>query len=280
VKKFLKWTGFVVAGLLGIALLGFAYIYVASELEINHHYTVTTSTPLTLPTDAAEIAEGARLGKLTGCTSCHRRDLGGQSVIDIPNVVRFVAPNLTTSLPKYSDAQLITLLRHGVMPDGRGVLFMPSHAIRNLHDEDLARIIAWARAMPAVVNETEKSEVRLVGRFILATGKYKTPTRVVEETPGGAASVNMNDALSRGRYYALSFCSECHGASFEGNEAAHSPPLVVAKGYSAGDFSKLLHEGTALGGRELKLMTPTARSRFAVLTPEETADLYAFLQTL
>jgi hypothetical protein len=31
VKKFLKWTGFVVAGLAGLALLGFAYLYFASE---------------------------------------------------------------------------------------------------------------------------------------------------------------------------------------------------------------------------------------------------------
>jgi hypothetical protein len=33
VKKFLKWTGFVVAGLAGVAALGIAYLNFASERE-------------------------------------------------------------------------------------------------------------------------------------------------------------------------------------------------------------------------------------------------------
>ena len=130
-KKFLKWTGFVVAGLAGIALLFVAWVYLASESQLNHHFTVAAPAGIVLPTEPADIEEGHRLAKLTGCTSCHRGDLAGQAVIDIPRVVRFVAPNLTTSLPRYSDAELVTLLRTGVKPDGTGVLFMPSDMIRH-----------------------------------------------------------------------------------------------------------------------------------------------------
>ena len=91
--------------------------------------------------------------------------------------------------------------------------------------------------------------------------------------------MDTSDATSRGRYYTMSFCSECHGQHLEGNEAAKAPPLVIAKGYSADDFSRLLHDGVAMGGRELELMSPTSRSRFAVLTSAETTDIYAFLQS-
>ena len=90
--------------------------------------------------------------------------------------------------------------------------------------------------------------------------------------------MDTSDATSRGRYYTMSFCSECHGHQLEGNEAAKAPPLAIAKGYSADDFSRLLHAGVALGGRELDLMTRTARSSVAVLTPAENADIYVFLQ--
>jgi hypothetical protein len=98
VKKILKWTGIVVASLVGLALIGVAYLYVASELELNRHYEVAAPA-ITVPTDQAEIAEGKRLAQLTGCTHCHTQSLGGTVLMDIDNVVRFVAPNLTTRLP-------------------------------------------------------------------------------------------------------------------------------------------------------------------------------------
>ncbi len=41
-KKFLKWTGFVVAGLAGVAALGIAYLYFASERE-------SLMSPIALP---------------------------------------------------------------------------------------------------------------------------------------------------------------------------------------------------------------------------------------
>ena len=49
-----------------------------------------------------------------------------------PNLVRLVAPNISTVLPNYSDAQLATVLRKGVKPDGKSVLFMPSEMFRHL----------------------------------------------------------------------------------------------------------------------------------------------------
>lgn len=278
-KKILKWTGIVAAGLVGLALIGVAYLYVASERELNRHYEVAAPA-IAVPTDPAEIAEGRRLAQLTGCTHCHTETLGGTVVMDIDKVVRFVAPNLTAVLPNYNDGELMNAMRKGVKQDGTSVLFMPSEMLAHLNDQDVARIIAWIRTVPATAGETRTNEVRPVGRYIIATGKYVPPARAIANAAPGHAPANLGPAAARGRYLVMSTCTECHGQDLHGIPFAKSPPLIVAKGYPLEDFSKLLHEGIALGGRELGLMSKAARTRFVALTPEETRQIHEFLQTL
>jgi mono/diheme cytochrome c family protein len=199
--------------------------------------------------------------------------------LDIPNVVRFVAPNVTAIAPTYSDAQFITLLRQGVKADGTSVYFMPSEMFRNLSDADLTRIIAWVRTVPATDGITGKTEVRLIGRFIIGTGQYKSAAEEIQARAAEAAPAGLSESAARGRYLVMNSCIECHGADLQGNPDAKAPPLSIAKAYSAEQFSKLMHEGVPLSGQALQLMSPTAKARFAVLTAEETAAVYEFLRT-
>jgi len=46
-------------------------VYFASERAFAHQYQVAETLSVSLPTDAAEIAEGHRLAQITGCTHCH-----------------------------------------------------------------------------------------------------------------------------------------------------------------------------------------------------------------
>jgi cytochrome c553 len=279
VKRFLKWTGIVVAGLAGLLLIALALLYVFSERELKHRYEVASGAALVIPNDRATLEAGRRLASLTGCTHCHAQDLTGAVPMDIPNVVRFVAPNLTELLPKYSNAQLVTLLHHGVRPDGTGILFMPAEMTRHLDDADMARLIAYLRTVPPKPGITAQTEVRLGGRYIIATGKYVPPARAIAnarpETPA-----TLDASAAHGRYLVMSMCTECHGQDLMGNPFAKSPSLIIAKGYPLEDFSKLLHKGIALGGRQTQLMASASRSRFALLTPQETADIHVFLQSL
>ncbi|HKU89638.1 MAG TPA: c-type cytochrome [Steroidobacteraceae bacterium] len=277
-KKVLKWTGFVVAGIAVLVLLTASWVYLASEHELDRRYDVAASRPLVIPSDPAELEEGRRLAHITGCTHCHAENLGGAVPLDIPNVVRFVAPNVTAVLPGYSDAELETLLRKGVRRDGTSVFFMPAAMLRHLDDRDVGRIIAWLRTVPRVEGMTEQTEVRAIGRLIIAKGDFKSAAQYVLDTPPAAATA-ADETASRGRYLVMAGCTECHGQDLNGEELAKAPPLSVARNYSAEDFSKLMHDGVALGGRETELMSPTARSRFASFTAEETAAIYEFLQS-
>jgi cytochrome c553 len=281
VKKFLKWTGFVVAGLVGLALLGIAYIYFVSERELDRQYTVTDKAALVIPTDAAEIEAGRRIAQLGGCMHCHGDNLAGTVVDDIPKLVRLVAPNISTLLPTYSNAQLATMLRKGVKPNGKSVLFMPSEMFRNLSDVDLARLIAFLRTKPAVAEGvTEKTQLRPIGRLIIANGDYQLAASAIASLPAAAGRFDANDSVSRGRYLTMNFCSECHAQNLQGVAPINAPALVVAKSYSLQQFTRLMQEGLAVGDRPMKLMGLTARARFTQFTSEEIAAVHSFLQTL
>ena len=272
-KKILKWTGFVIAGLAGALLLGIAYVYFASARVIDRDYQGVDQAQLVVPTDSGEVAEGRRIAQVTGCLHCHGEKLNGGLVDDIPNLVRLVAPNISVMLPEYSDAQLTTMLRKGVKRDGKSVLFMPSEMYRHLRDEDLARLIAYLRTVPPTHEGVqEKTEVRIIARALLAFDEIKPAALAIETLP-----VPVTGA-SRGHNQTMAFCSECHGQNLEGFAPIQAPPLSVAKAYTLAQFTRLLHEGTAIGDRPLKLMGPTSRARFAALTPEEVAGIYVYLQ--
>jgi cytochrome c553 len=280
VKKFLKWTGFVVAAVGGVVLIGIGYVYFASERELARHHDVAALPALKVPTDAASIAEGRHIATLAGCMHCHGESLTGTVVDDIPHLLRLVAPNISTKLPDYSDAEIATVLRQGVKPDGTSVVFMPSEMFRHLSDDDLARVIAWLRTVPAnSAGIEEKTEVRLLGRLILAKGDIKLAATNIPSLPPAVRTFDAANSASHGQYLVMNLCSECHGQDLGGFAPINAPALVVAKGYSAEQFSRLMEEGIALGDRHLGLMKSVSKARFAHLREDELQAVYAFLQS-
>lgn len=282
-KKIFKWLGFVLAGVVVLIGIAAGYVYFASERALTREHPIVAERFAPLPADEAlrarEIAEGKRLAQIVGCSGCHTPTLTGAVPLDIPNVARFVAPNVTEIAPSYSDAELATLIRRGIRRDGTPTIFMPSEQLVHLSDADLARIIAYVRTVPHAEGITGRTEVRPLGRLILAMGDFKTGPDGVAGVKSADIAVDPADPVSRGRYLVMNACSECHGQDLAGREVAHSPPLTIAKTYSADQFAQLLHDGTALGGRRTELMSPTAVERFSAFTADEVADIYAFLQS-
>lgn len=280
--KFLRWTGFVVAGLVVVVCIGAGYVYYASERALNreHAFVAESLAPMSLDpaARAMDVTEGGRLARIVGCTHCHGETLTG-APIDIPDIARFIAPNVTQIAPRYDDAQLAALIRRGVRRDGRGTVFMPSEMLVHLSDTDLAKIIAYVRTVPQAEGITERTEVRPLGRVIAALGQFQDGPDAAAPFKSADILVDPADPVSLGRYLVMNACSECHGPDLAGREVAHSPPLTIAKGYSQAEFARLMHEGVALGGRTTELMSPTAVARFSALTPDEVAAMYAFLQS-
>jgi len=274
VKKFLKWLGYAVLGLIAVLIVAVVYMNYAFDRAMARQYLVAETLSVSLPTDPNEIAEGKRLAQLTGCIACHGENLEGGLVVDIPGAARFIAPNISKLLPNYSDAQLVGLMRRGVKLDGTGAWLMPSQMFQHLHDDDLARIVAWLRTVPPREGTTEHTKVHMMGRTIVALGGFKSAAQQIEEQTGPGI-----DTSGRGAYLVMNLCSECHGQDLKGEEAAEAPSLIVVKGYSAKDFTRLMYTGAGLGDRTFELMTPTAKARFSHLTTDEIEAIYSFLQS-
>ena len=280
IKRLLRLVGMALAGCAAFAVVGYAVVYVLSERILRHTYPVP-SIAISIPADPASIVEGRRLATIRGCFGgCHGRQADGIVMFDEPMIGRVVAPNLTAAVRQYSDAQLAVLIRHGLWPDGRSTIVMPSDAFVALNDEDLARIIAFLKSLPAAAGPGPGISMGPLGRIGLTSGKFKLSARLIAETIPPPEATGEQAAF--GRYLARSICAHCHGTNLRGdsNPDFVSPDLQVVAGYSAGSFARLLRKGVALGGRELPTMSPWSRKHLSYLTDAEISALYSYLHTM
>ena len=117
---------------------------------------------------APQLARGRYLADaLTHCGACHtpRTALGGTNDDlylagsaqgpegeKVPNIT----PDATTGIRDWSDGDLLFLLKAGMMPDGDVVSGSMAEVVqestRRYTDEDIAALIAWLRAIPAIEN--------------------------------------------------------------------------------------------------------------------------------
>lgn len=280
-KRLLRWSGGILAGLVVIGSVAYGVVYIRSERVLQQTYDVPAVT-VSVPTDPASIVEGRRQAIIRGCFGdCHGKEVEGQLMVDDPMIARIVAPNLTTAVRNYSDSQLAVLIRNGVRPDGRSLLVMPSEAFVDMSDEDLARIIGFLKSLPPVAGPGPSVLMGPLGRVGLATGKLNVAAQLIAQSvPPPAAN---DEEQVRGRYLARTVCSGCHGSDLRGasNPDFSSPSLEMVAAYSPEAFTQLMRSGEALGGRSnLTTMSIYAQKHLSVLTDAEIAALYSYLHTL
>ena len=279
-KRLLRWMGIALGGLAGLAILAYAVVYVLSERILRRTYEVP-AVAISIPTDPAAVVEGKRLATIHGCFGgCHGRQVEGAVMFDEPMIGRVVAPNLTAAVRKYSDSELVGIIRHGVRPGGRSMMVMPSEEFVLLTDEDLARIIAFLKSMPAVDGPAPSLSLGPLGRIGIVSGQFKPVAELIAQTvpPPDATS----EEAVHGRYLARTICAECHGTSLRGasNPDFTSPSLQLVAAYSLESFAQLMRAGVALGGRNLKTMSPWAQQHLSHLKDSEIAALYSYLHTM
>ena len=121
--KVLRWAGYIVGGLIVIAVGATLFVWAAADVKL------TESDPqperLATPTPA-QLADGPRQLRVLGCLSCHGDTLQGDLFIDEPGIAKIYAPNLTQVAAKASDQQLAQAIQQGIGHDNRPLLIMPS----------------------------------------------------------------------------------------------------------------------------------------------------------
>jgi mono/diheme cytochrome c family protein len=237
-----------------------------------------------------------------GCGNCHtpmgpegfvmEQELGGRLVEDGEAFTAY-APNITPggTVAAWSDAELARAIREGIRPDGSLIgPPMPFAMYRGLSDDDVAALVAFLRALPAVENVVPKSEYR-----IPLPPAYGPPVGSVAAPPRGATA-------EYGAYLAgpVAHCMECHtpmgpegplldsalgqggfefhgpwGLSVAANLTSHADGLA---GYSDAQVARMITEGIDADGTPL--LPPMPYGHFARMTPEDLAAIIAYLRTL
>jgi mono/diheme cytochrome c family protein len=259
----LTWTAGTFMGLAGIAVLA---LHVHTERLLSR----PVETPPLAPLPQGDPGEGARLSQVLGCGACHGPDLGGMIFVEIPNVARIVAPNLTEARENYDDPGLQRLLRTGVKADGRLAMVMPNKAFQRLTDQQVADVIAYVRDAPRVEKTMPRTRLTPLARLGVILGEYDVEEMRADPPESQSVLADRNHP-DRGRQLAQVVCGECHGLDFQGFPADAVPPLDVVGTYSLEEFTRLMREGLTRSGGETStgFMSEVARYRFTALTDGE-----------
>jgi mono/diheme cytochrome c family protein len=267
-----------------------AAIYVFSDRSLNRTWEVTPE-PLAILSDSATLARGRHLVTVRLlCTDCHGPDLGGHVVIDGMPFGRFVAPNLTPGGvgAAYSDADWVRSIRHGIRPNGKSLLFMPSDVFAHLGAEDLAAVIAYIKTVPAVSRTNPATELGPVGRMLVATNKAPlVMAKLIDHDAPIPTAPPEGVTVEYGRYLVASGgCPACHGPNLSGGKIAGSPedppatnltPTGIGE-WSEADFLRAFREGKRPNGTDIHPFMPW--KTLGGMTDAELQAIYQYLKTV
>lgn len=289
-KKFLKWLGIIVAVLVVVGLVAAAGVFIVSGSRLNKTYDAVVQ-PIAIPTDADSIAEGGRLITIRGCNGCHTPDLGGQVMIDDPALGTFSSTNLTSgagsATAQFTIEDWDRAIRHGVKPDGKGVMLMPSNEFSVLSDEQLGQMIAYLQTVPPVDREHPKPKVGPLGRVLFMAGQLPLqPAAGIDQTATHPISIPPTASVDYGAYLATT-CKGCHypnmagGPSQEpgGAPAANLTPAGPLANWTLDDFKTVLRSGVMPDGVEIN---PEAMPwpAFQHMTDVEIEAVWLYLNSL
>lgn len=217
---------------------------------------------------AAAVQRGRYLFESRGCANCHGLDAGGRVFENDGRGVELAAPNLTPQgkVARYSGSDWARAVRHGVAPDGRPLMMMPSEDFNRLTDADLGAIVAYLRQLPGLPGGEARIRLPFVAWVAYGFGFVRDAHERVDHRLPPAQPVPEAVTLEHGAYVA-SMCVGCHGAALEGGRVPGNPPhwppaarlapgagSVMANYPDAANLRKLFHTGLRPDGSRVTVM--------------------------
>lgn len=293
-KKVLKWTAIILGSLVGLLILAVAAVYAISEVRFNRTYQVQAAR-VEIATDAESIAYGEHIAGIRGCKACHGDDLSGQIEFQDPMVGVIANANLTdgqgSEVIDYTPEDWARAIRHGLGPDGKPLLIMPSNQHHIMSDEDLGALLAYIQSLPPVDNELPELTLNLFPRlmYVLGPMDFLVPAELIDHTAPRPPAPERGATAEYGEYLA-GLCSLCHGPGFSGGPIPGTPPedppalnLTPAgelAGWTFEEFLIAMRTGVTPGVRQLREEFMPYQTLFGDMTDEEWEAIWLFLQTL
>jgi mono/diheme cytochrome c family protein len=292
-SKLGKWLLRGLLGLVALLLLALAGVYLISEQRVNQTYQVQPPA-IPIPTGAEAIAEGQRLFVVRGCVDCHKENGAGGVFIDDPALGRVSAANLTAGQGgiggDYNEVDWVRAIRHGVGPDGKPLLIMPSQEFNGISDDDLGEIVAYLKSLPPVDTELPANTLGPLGRILLVANAIPViPAEVIDHNVVRPITIEPGVTVEYGAYLGQT-CKGCHGLTLSGGPipgvpaeppypANLTPDMATGLGsWTEADFIRALREGKRPDGTALDPTMPW--KAFGQMTDTELKALWLFLQSV
>jgi mono/diheme cytochrome c family protein len=290
--KILKWIGIILGILLILVIMLAGTMFFIGGSKLTKTYAIQPAA-VEIPNDKNSIKRGAYL-YAASCAGCHGDNLSGKTILDDPVIGYLPAPNLTSGQGgvngSYSDTDFVRAIRHGVNPEGQGLLIMPSKAYWYFSGEDLEAIIAFIKTAPPVDNDPGVKALSALGKIMLAAGAFgeAISADVIDHDVPLPVAPERGATAAYGEYMVnTGDCATCHGADFAGAQSPEpgSPfssnltPGSILAIWAVEDFIETMRTGVTPYGRQLdsKFMPYEDYGR---LTDEDLTAMFLYLQSL
>jgi len=250
-KKFFKWTGIVLGGLIALTLLTGLVMYPIGMKKITRTYPNITVEMIKIPTDAEAIARGRHVSIIWACTKCHGEDFSGKLLTNdpiegtIPTFGSIPAPNLTSGNggigQSYTETYWVRAIRHGIKPNNQAEIYM---YVSTISDQDLGDLIAYLKQTPPVDTDLPAISYGPLIPIFPALGVFTPVAELIDHTAPHPADPAPGATVEYGRYLSA-ICAECHGAGIAN--------AVKNKNWKQEDFIRTFNTGVLPDGRQLGL---------------------------
>jgi mono/diheme cytochrome c family protein len=225
-----RWLRFTLIGLAGLLAAG------ATAVAFGHwnagvKQARTVDVPrraVPLSHDPATLERGRYLYLSRGCADCHGAKAGGRVFVnDEKSGLKLAGPNISpgpdSPTARYSAEDWERALRHGVKPDGRPLMVMPSQDFERWTDADVGAVASFLRSLPPQAGGAAIVELPVPARVLYGLGVLDDAAARIDHAQAPAQPVPEGVTLEHGRYVAQS-CIGCHGAGLSGGKITGGPP--------------------------------------------------------
>ena len=292
-NRWVKRGALALAALVALGAATFALGTQLGERRMNRHIALSVQ-PVALRSDAASVERGRYLYASRGCADCHGAGGTGRVVIDDGKGLRIKAPNISPGpgsvVARYRPEDWVLAIRHGVKPDGRPLLVMPSEEYNRLTDDDLAALVAYVRQLAPAEGTAAVVQFPALVKTLYGFGAIPDAAEKIDHALPPSTPVPEGVTVEHGRYVAAA-CIGCHGAGFAGGRIAGAPPdwpaaanltpgegSAMARYRSRDRFVAMLRSGRRPDGSAVSPVMPFAALQ--AMNDTDAAALHLYLQSL
>jgi mono/diheme cytochrome c family protein len=225
-NKWLRRGGVAALALVGVGAAALVVGAQLGERKMQRRIQLTVDA-VPYRTDVASVERGRYLYVSRNCAECHGANGAGKEVVNDGKGLLVHAPNITpapgSATAAYTALDWTRTIRHGVKPDGRPAIVMPSEDYARFTDVDVAAIVAYVRQLPPAAGPGATIAFPMPVKALYAAGLVKDAAERIDHTLAPSQPVPEAVSMAHGAYVANT-CIGCHGATLSGGKIPGAPP--------------------------------------------------------